>query len=244
MEQIKLADYKQVSEFYDKYWVEAGEKKLDSINSRHRFILKNLKKVGLRKNSKVMEIGCGSGILTTYIAKYIPRGKILAVDISSKTIELAREKYKKYVNIEWIASDMRNFIYKDKFDIVVFPDVLEHIPIEAHNNIFQTIRQLVHENSIILINIPHPIALEYHHKYTPHLLQIIDQPLHTDKFIKAIYDNGFYLESLESYSVFHDLNDYQNIIVRPKMELKKMIPRGRIELLIRSLKLRFKSLFY
>lgn len=43
MGQPKLADYKQVSEYYDKLWREPELKKLNSINSRHRFILRNLK---------------------------------------------------------------------------------------------------------------------------------------------------------------------------------------------------------
>lgn len=244
MGQPKLADYKQVSEYYDKLWREPELKKLNSINSRHRFILRNLKRAGLKKNSEVLEIGCGNGILSSFIARYIPKGKIVAVDISQKTIELAKQMHKKYNNIEWKISDMTNFNYEGKFDFVVFPDVLEHIPIEAHYNIFKTIRQLVRENSIILINIPHPITLEYHQKYAPHLLQIVDQPLHTDILSKAIYDNDFYFETLESYAVFHDVNDYQNIIIKPKNELKKMIPKGRIELLLRSLKLRFNALFY
>src|SRR5687767_3324590 len=83
---MSLADYKEVSTYYDKLWAELETQNKAGVNIRHLTILKNLKREGLGRNSKVLEIGCGIGTLTKLIAKNLGNGKIVGVDISPETI--------------------------------------------------------------------------------------------------------------------------------------------------------------
>jgi 2-polyprenyl-3-methyl-5-hydroxy-6-metoxy-1,4-benzoquinol methylase len=239
---MQAVDNKQVADFYDKLWADLNKNNLSGINSRHRYILYNLKKAGLKKNSKVLEIGCGLGTLTNFISGAIPSGHITGVDISPESIESAKKMHVKK-NISFAVSDMTNFVSEQKFDFIVFPDVLEHIPIEAHNNIFATIRKLVDVNSTVLINIPNPIALEYLHIHNRELLQIIDQPLHTYPFLKAIYENGFYLISLKTYSIFYKQADYQSMVLKPYMALSSMEGKSKSSVIMKGIWLRFVNLF-
>jgi uncharacterized protein (DUF2249 family) len=59
----------------------------------------------------------------------------------------------------------------------VFPDVLEHIPVEQHANIFETVSKLTTPDAVILINIPEPNYLNWVRENDPKKLQIIDQSL-------------------------------------------------------------------
>lgn len=155
---------------------------------------------------------------------------------------MAKRRYlNKYKNIDFKVSDMTDFSNPEKFDFVIFPDVLEHIPIEAHANIFRTIRANVHENSIVVINIPYPRAVEYMHKYRPELMQIIDQALYTYPFLKAIYENDFYVENLNTYSVFFDEPDYQSFIVKPNKTIHEMHVKSKLKVIARSLLLRIEN---
>lgn len=243
MSEVKQANYSEVSDYYDKLWSELDEKKIAGINSRHRYFLRILKKAGLRKNSRVLEIGCGNGTLTAFIAKELPNGKITGVDISPETIEMAKKRHMpRFKQIDFKVSDMTNFSNPEKFDFVIFPDVLEHIPIEAHSNIFKTIRANVHENSVIVINIPYPRAVEYMHKYRPELMQIIDQALHTYPFLKAIYENDFYVEQMNTYAVFFDEPDYQSFIVKPNREIHEMHVKSKFKVILKSIYLRLENL--
>lgn len=239
---MQAVDNKQVADFYDKLWADLDQKNMSGINSRHRYILHNLKKAGLKKNSKVLEIGCGLGTLTNFISRALPSGHITGVDISPESVAFATKKYAKN-NISFAVSDMTNFISQQKFDFIVFPDVLEHIPIEAHNNIFATIRKLVDINSTVLINIPNPIALEYLHIHNREALQIIDQPLHSYPFLKAIYENGFYLISLKTYSIFYKQADYQSMILKPYAAIASMDVKSKSSVVMKSIWLRFVNLF-
>lgn len=214
--------HKEVADYYNKVWAGIEEKTSNKPNARHYFILKNLKKAGLKNNSSVLEIGCGSASLTHMIAKFVLSGKIVGADISNETIELNRKKYASLKNMEFHVSNMTDFMPAEKFDFVVIPDVLEHIPMAEHDNIFKTINKVTHENSTILINNPEPNLLAWYHKTQPEILQIIDEPLHINYLSKLIYDNGFYIESVFPFAISYDVPEYQSIICKRKTTFENM----------------------
>ena len=82
-----------VSKYYDKF---SSYQSKVGINIRHRSIFKNIKREGLSRNSFVLEIGCGIGTLTGLIAGVVTTGRIVSIDISPKSIEMAKYKNKKY----------------------------------------------------------------------------------------------------------------------------------------------------
>ena len=58
-------------------------------------------------------------------------------------------------------SDMSDFISKEKFDIIVLADVLEHIPIEYHDKLLGALNSVLEKNGFIFIHIPEPKALKW-----------------------------------------------------------------------------------
>ena len=150
------------------------------------------------------------------IAKFVTDGKIVGADISNETIELNRKKYASVKNMEFHVSNMTDFMPNEIFDFIVIPDVLEHIPIEEHENIFRTIGKITNENSTLFINNPEPNLLAWYHKTQPETLQIIDQPLHINYLSKLIYEIGFYIESITPFAISFDVPEYQSIVCRRK----------------------------
>ena len=221
------ASKEQVADFYDKMWDDFEKKNWSKPNSRHRTIFKNLKKAGMQTNATVLEIGCGIGSLSRLIIAYLRDGFFTGADISPQTIEFLKRKFAGNNKADFVVTDMADFKYPKKFDFVVFPDVLEHIPAEAHDVIFKTLKNLVHENSVILINNPEPLALEWVHKNKPEWLQIIDQPLHVNHFAKLAYENGFYIERVEPYALHTEEFDYQNIVMKPNKPLRTVTQKSK-----------------
>lgn len=237
------AGYKEVANYYDELWAQLEKESLAGINSRHRIILNKLKKAGLKKNSTLLEIGCGIGTLSSFICKHVPNGKVTAVDISPSSIEFSKKKYAAFSNMEFFVSDMTNFEYTGQFDFILFPDVLEHIPVEGHENIFRTVKNLVHPNSKILINLPNPRCIRWFRKNKPQDLQIIDQDIETNFLVKTIYPNGFYLESKETYALYFDQPDYEWFVFRSNKEFESVNKKSKVEVLINNLKLRLSNIF-
>ena len=70
----------------------------------------------LDKTKDVLEIGIGTGRLA---AKTAPCCKTLTgIDISSKTIERAKENLAEYANVRLICDDFTEHTFSDKFDVI------------------------------------------------------------------------------------------------------------------------------
>lgn len=237
-----MASKSEVEEYYNKTWRDLDEKGLSKPNNRHLIIMDKLKTHGLKPDSNVLEIGCGIGTLSNLLSVYCKKGHITAVDISPETIKLAQYKFQNRRNLKFEVSDMSDWKHDNKFDIIVLPDVLEHIPYEQHNNLFEKLKSVCHVKTRILINIPHPIALEELRRTQKELLQIIDLPVHLDILCKSVYNIGYYINSVESYKVGFDQEDYQFICTINKDDIHPYKASSKIYQLFQFLKYKTRSL--
>ncbi len=223
-----------VKEWYNDFTVSQIK---TSVNLRHYSIISKLIQSGLKKNSKVIEIGCGIGTLTGLILKYISKGFLVGVDISDKSIKIANERLGNSTRMELIVSDMKNFEHKEKFDFVVLPDVLEHIPESDHPELFKTLNNITHEKSKVIIHIPHPRALDFYREHQPQLLQIIDQSIEADSLLKSAYQANFVLNKYMAYKLFNDQPDYVYIEFEKKY-LQSPLSISKTKIILKKLKLR------
>ena len=207
---------KDISQFYDEY---VDNQKKMAYNERHICLYKKLKQLGLNHNSSILEIGCGIGVISSLIAKTVTSGKIISLDISPKSIADAKGLGIK--NAEFIVSDAAAFSFeKTKFDFITLFDVLEHIPIDQHGEVFHNIAKHMNNETVLFINIPNPLYLEYIIQNRPQLLQIIDQPLPADLIMKNAYNSSLELFFFQTHSVFVE-NDYQMMLFRKKAPFKE-----------------------
>lgn len=222
-----LASKQQVEDFYNTF--KEHQKKL-GVNVRHRTIFKNLKKNGLKSDSNVLEVGCGIGTVSSLILKFISKGRFVGVDISGESITLAKKINSAYQNAEFLVNDMSAFKHSLKFDFVVLPDVLEHIPLDQHFNLFRVLNLVTTPDATVLINIPEPNCLNWVRKHKPESLQIIDQSLSMQDLLNNTYPHGFKLFSMNSYALQYVENDYTSIVLKKNMELNNYSLKSRIVL--------------
>lgn len=189
------------------------------VNLRHYKICNYLLKAGLKRNHRVLEIGCGIGTLTGLVGKYLRGGSMVATDISDQSIEIAKNTVGRRNNIEFVVTDMSNFEHPGQFDFVVLADVLEHIPIDQHDHLLSVIARSMHVAGRLIIHIPHPKAIEYLREHEPDKLQVIDQSIHADVFMKHAYAHNLLLVRYESYSLFNDNHDYVFIEMIPNQKV-------------------------
>lgn len=228
----------QVVSFYDEF---ADKQAKTGINSRHLSILDKVKAAGLNANNSILEVGCGIGTVSHLLATQVPQGEVLAVDISPESIAKAQVLWKSQSNLKFEVSDMSDFDKKGKkFDFFVFPDVLEHIPVDQHQRLFSNIQKHAHRDSVIFVHIPAPRYLQWMIENEPEKLQVIDQPLDSGDLIKRITSNGFYLEKMETYSLFFEEKDYQYFVFRANKPLTKSTPRSKWQVLRERITIRIR----
>ena len=199
-----------VEQFYDDY---APIQKERGINRRHRCIMRWLEMLGLRSNSHVLEIGCGVGTQTELIASVVRSGKIVANDISSKSISLAKERLQRLVNIEFLVGDIVQLPLKGTFDMIVLPDVLEHIPMASHEALFRKLSKLLTNTGRIVIHIPSPEHIEWLTKNRPETLQVIDQAIHLHDLAPKARASGLYVSHYQYYRLWSDVKDAVVIVL-------------------------------
>ena len=228
----------KVVSFYDQF---AEKQAKTGINSRHLSILDKVKNAGLQANHRILEVGCGIGTVSHLLATQVPQGKVLAVDISPESIEKAKVLWKDQKNLGFEVSDMSDFDKKgETFDFFVFPDVLEHIPVDQHFRLFQNIQKHSHADSVIFIHIPAPRYLQWMIENEPEKLQVIDQPLDSGDLIKNITANGFYLEKMETYGLFFEEKDYLYFVFRSAKPLRSSTPKSKWDVLKERIRIRLK----
>lgn len=207
----QLADKAEVKGFYDKF--ESEDIGLH-LSIRHFTIFQELVVSGLKKHHNVLEIGSGYGPVTHLMASYLKTGRVLATDISKGRITAAKGLLSKHRNVDFEVVDVAEFQTDRRFDAIVLPDVLEHIPEADHDRLFEAFGRMLKPDGFIFIHIPHPLCIDYIRKHEPDSLQIIDQALSSDRMLQRAYSQGFYLVRLESRALSRSFEDYQVIVFR------------------------------
>lgn len=208
----------EVKEYYDNY---VTHQKKIGISIRHRLILKAIKKLKLKKSTNVLEIGCGVGTVSKLLVNHFAEGQFLGCDISEESILSARH-FVDASRARFLCTDMSDFSDKEQFDLVVFPDVLEHIPQELHKNIFERIAAVCSSNCVWFVHIPNPEASDNVRKHKPHLLQIIDQALDLSQLISDAKSVGFQIDSLEKYAIHTNAPNYVKLVFRNNLTLDRL----------------------
>ena len=108
------------------YWPD-GVNSLDE--SEESMLELSFERAQLADGDSILELGCGWGSLTCYMASKLPNSKITAVSNSKDQKEhiLNRCKNQGLDNIEVVTADMNDFETENKYDRVVSIEMFEHM---------------------------------------------------------------------------------------------------------------------
>ena len=86
-------------------------------------------RAGLIDGQDILELGCGWGSLTLYMAEHFPKSKITAVSNSNDQRQFIEERCRqlKLDNVRVITADMNDFRAEGLFDRVVSIEMFEHM---------------------------------------------------------------------------------------------------------------------
>jgi ubiquinone/menaquinone biosynthesis C-methylase UbiE len=153
-----------------------------------------------------LEIGCGTGKNTAWI---ISKAKnTLAVDLSDEMLAKAKTKIQA-ANLKFIQADINNewsFVNNEKFDLVTFSLVLEHI--ENLDGVFENLNKVVATNGYVYVGELHPFKQYNGTKArfeSENGLQVVTCFTHNiSDFIGSAKRNGFQIIDIAE---FFDNND-------------------------------------
>ncbi|MBW8362565.1 MAG: class I SAM-dependent methyltransferase [Kaistella sp.] len=208
---------KEIAAFYNEF---SDHQLKIGVNERLISLYKRLLNLGLQEKSNVLELGCGIGNFTHLLSKKVRSGHVEAVDLSEKSIEIAKRNLAGRKRISFTTADVVTYTPAIKiFDFVTLMDVIEHIPVAQHPNLFKNISSFSGENTLICINIPNPEYLEFAKLHTPEQLQVIDQPIRLLPLLNVIDEAGLEVTFFEKYSIW-EVEDYHFLVLRKKRAFK------------------------
>lgn len=132
------------------YWPD-GVNSLD--DSEESMLELSFERAQLVDGDSILELGCGWGSLTCYMASKLPNSKITAVSNSKDQKEhiLNRCKNQGLDNIEVITADMNDFGTENKYDRVVSIEMFEHM--RNYKKLLSKISSWLHDDGKLFIHI-------------------------------------------------------------------------------------------
>jgi trans-aconitate 2-methyltransferase len=210
----------EIKEYYDEFSKSTFLRDFRRINLRQQAIRKLCDRF-IAPGACVLEIGCGAGIISKHLEKRVSH--LVGIDISETAIKMAKLYVTggkcefRVLDITGDANDLNPY---GKFDAILMPDVLEHIPKARQRALFARIENLLGPRGVVLITYPSPEYQEYLRRHKPELLQVVDETLQLSEIlaITSLRPGSF------SYVDAGEKNQYIHLVLTSAMDYSPESP--------------------
>lgn len=208
----------------------------------------------VESDSKILDIGCGIGIVAEQIAAQLKQGRILACDLAENNIKYARNTVDSE-KIEFLnVNVVENFAaistkLSEPVDLVTIVDVIEHLPPNSYEELFANLSQVSSDRAKIILTYPSPEYQIYLQQNEPEELQIIDEVVEISSLIQLARKSGFNLEYFSYIDVWQH-NQYIHCVFAKQLscipkeqstltKIKEKLKRYKSKLLLPYLKAKY-----
>lgn len=107
-----------------------------------------------KKKIKLLELGCGTGRMLSFLKNEMPDLEILGTDFTPECIEFAKDNYQQD-GLNFMVSNAKNtFLKKESFDVVISSHVIEHLAKKDGKKFLNEAKMLVSEGGVVLVGTP------------------------------------------------------------------------------------------
>ena len=209
---INKKEIEKFSKIAEEWWNPDGKfKPLHKFNPiRILYIKENIVKTFKIKNKRaplkdirILDIGCGGGLLSEPMSRL--GASVTGIDASNKNISIAKLHSKKNnLDINYFCSSPENFKVKDKFDVILNMEIVEHV--EDVNFFLKSCSNLLKKNGIMFVATLNKtlksyifaiVGAEYILRWLPIGTHEWEKFLKPEELISILKKNNFRLDRLD-----------------------------------------------
>lgn len=161
--------------------------------------------------ASILEIGCGIGATAWRIAQAYRNANVLGVDISQRSIDVARTCFR-LPNLAYQQHVLSRGVLAQKFDYVLMMDVYEHIAAGQRSELHQFLAEALTENGRVFLSFPTPWHLQFLRMNNPDEIQPVDEDVTPEVLSRLAADIAGRLLAYWEVSIWH-IADYAHAIV-------------------------------
>ncbi|MCR5494539.1 MAG: class I SAM-dependent methyltransferase [Treponema sp.] len=113
------------------------------------FVAKSLEKTP----SKIIDLGAGTGLLTSFYFKHFSESEYLLADIAEEMLKVAKKRIENLQNVKYIVCDYsKDFPLKDgeRAELIISALSIHHLENEEKNSLFQKVFQHIEEGGVFV----------------------------------------------------------------------------------------------
>ncbi|MEQ9357375.1 class I SAM-dependent methyltransferase [Coleofasciculus chthonoplastes] len=103
------------------------------------------------EKGKILDVGCGYGILDIYLAKTSPNRQVIGSELNSKRVKIASSVSRTIENVEFFQENLLQGDKPEKFDGVVLIDLLHHITSIQQQQLLQAVANILKKDGQLII---------------------------------------------------------------------------------------------
>lgn len=171
---------------------------------QYNFAMKMLSKISFNLKSRILDIGCGDGLITYEMAKLAKQGCIIGTDISNKMISYANETYRFQKNLRFLQMDSTQNIFNQQFDIVTSFNCLHWV--KDQESALNGLMKAIIPGGQVVILLSHKKSL-YH--------KVLDRLSSSDQWKQ-------YFNDYQDPRCFFEKNDYESLLKKVGLSISNI----------------------
>jgi tRNA (cmo5U34)-methyltransferase len=98
----------------------------------------------------VLDIGAGTGLFSSFIKEKYPNAQITLIDLSEKMMDVSKERFSHYTDIQYVVSDYTEYEFEQKYDLIISSLSIHHLSDEEKRKLYKKAFSLLTDDGIFI----------------------------------------------------------------------------------------------